>query len=70
MNAFHAHRNLLFTLAYDLLGSVADAALLAYAAGNLICALAPNLLVLVLGRIVTGWAGPRSPCSRSSPSPG
>jgi MFS family permease len=41
-------------------------ALLTYAAGSLVCALAPALPVLVAGRIVMGRARPRSRSCRSS----
>jgi MFS transporter, DHA2 family, metal-tetracycline-proton antiporter len=54
---------LVFAIGIPLYGRISDRvslrrlfsfALLAYAAGNLVCALAPDLLVLVLGRILTG----------------
>jgi DHA2 family metal-tetracycline-proton antiporter-like MFS transporter len=54
---------LMFSVGIPLYGRISDRvslrrlfgfALLTYAAGSLICALAPNLPVLVLGRIVTG----------------
>ncbi|MEV6124661.1 MFS transporter [Streptomyces sp. NPDC052077] len=54
---------LMFSVGIPLYGRVSDRvslrrlfafALLAYAAGSLICALSPNLAVLVTGRIVTG----------------
>ncbi|BAU81648.1 hypothetical protein SLA_0694 [Streptomyces laurentii] len=54
---------LMFSVGIPLYGRISDRvslrrlfafALLAYAAGNLICAISPNLLVLVAGRIVTG----------------
>jgi MFS transporter, DHA2 family, metal-tetracycline-proton antiporter len=54
---------LMFSVGIPLYGRISDRvslrrlfgfALLTYAAGSLVCALAPNLPVLVLGRIVTG----------------
>lgn len=54
---------LVFSVGVPLYGRISDRvslrrlfvfALLAYAAGNLVCALSPDLLVLVVGRIVTG----------------
>ena len=54
---------LVFSIGIPLYGRISDRvslqrlfvfALLAYAAGSLVCALAPNLPVLVLGRIATG----------------
>lgn len=54
---------LMFSVGIPFFGRIADRlslrrlfslALLTYAAGSLVCALAPSLLVLVLGRVVTG----------------
>ncbi|TDC19408.1 MFS transporter [Streptomyces sp. 8K308] len=54
---------LMFSIGIPLYGRISDRlslrrlfafALLTYAAGSLVCAVAPNLLVLVVGRIVTG----------------
>jgi DHA2 family metal-tetracycline-proton antiporter-like MFS transporter len=61
---------LMFSVGIPFYGRVSDRvslrrlfafALLTYAAGSLICALAPDLLVLVLGRIVTGMGGAAIP---------
>jgi MFS transporter, DHA2 family, metal-tetracycline-proton antiporter len=61
---------LMFSVGIPFYGRVSDRvslrrlfafALLTYAAGSLICALAPDLLVLVLGRIVTGMGAAAIP---------